>query len=70
MIVKERVDNFIKTWSNKNVYIHGGDPEGDYTEAIDVVDREYVETDIPIEKPDEGEWETIARILLGVKEGP
>lgn len=55
MIIKEQVDGFIKTYSSKGVYIHGGVPEGDYTEAMDLVDREYTETDIPIEAPTEPE---------------
>lgn len=43
---------FIRTWSSKNVYIHGGEPEADYTEAFDLADlgRTYTETKIPIEE--------------------
>lgn len=67
MIIKERNGDFIKTWSDKNVYIHGGDPEGNYVEAIDLIDREYLETDIPIFNAEEelNEWKEIAEILLG-----
>ena len=43
---------FIRTWSSKNVYIHGGCPESDYEEAIDPAElgRTYTETKIPIEE--------------------
>ena len=42
---------YTHTWSDSNVYIHGGSPEADYDEAYDPVgmQRTYVETDIPIE---------------------
>ena len=44
--------NFIRTYSTKNVYIHGGFPEGDYAEALDPAEygRTYIETKIPIEE--------------------
>ena len=49
VIINER--EFVKTYSDAGFYIHGGSPEGDYTEAIDPVEfgRTYIETDIPIE---------------------
>lgn len=53
MIVQEIIRigdmELMKTYSSSGVYIHGGDPEADYIEAIDPVDsgRVYVETDIP-----------------------
>jgi len=56
MIVTEQIgDSLIRTYSDKNVYIHGGFPEGDYAEAIDPVglNRVYTETDIPIPAEDE-----------------
>ena len=42
---------FVRTYSDAGYLIHGGSPEGDYTEAIDPAEfgRTYVETDIPIE---------------------
>ena len=51
MIIQEQIsDTLIRTYSDANVYIHGGNPEGDYVEAIDPValNRIYIETDIPI----------------------
>lgn len=44
--------SFIRTWSSKKVYIHGGFPEADYQEAIDPPEygRIYTETKIPIEE--------------------
>lgn len=46
---------FVRTYSDKGMLIHGGVPEGDYSEANDPAElgRTYTETDIPIE--DEGE---------------
>ena len=43
-------NDFVKAYSDAGYYIHGGNPEGDYVEAIDPVDagRIYKETDIPI----------------------
>lgn len=55
MIVQETQGNFIHTYSDAGFYIHGGEPEADYIDAIDPVDagRTYVETDIPIPGEDE-----------------
>ena len=52
MIIQEQIsDTLIRTYSDANVYIHGGYPEGNYTEVIDPIseNRAYIETDIPIE---------------------
>lgn len=38
-----------RTYSDAGVIIHGGDPEGDYAEAYDPVERAYTETEIPID---------------------
>lgn len=58
---------FIRTFSDKGVYIHGGSPESDYSEALDPAElgRTYTETDIPIE--DEATAEEIVEILTGEK---
>ena len=55
MIVQETQGKFIHTFSDAGFYIHGGEPEADYIDAIDPVDagRTYVETDIPIPVEDE-----------------
>lgn len=44
-------NNFIRAYSDANVKIHGGYPEGDYNQAIDPVSmgRIYKETDVPID---------------------
>lgn len=58
MIQTELLENdLIRTWSDRHVYIHGGFPEADYTEAIDPISmhRTYIETDIPIEDEPEPE---------------
>lgn len=59
---------FIRTWSDAGFYIHGGSPEGDYSEATDPAElgRTYTETNIPIEG--ETDAEEILDILLGVTE--
>lgn len=52
MIIQEQIsETLVKTYSDKNVYIHGGYPEADYAEAIDPIsmNRTYVETDRQIE---------------------
>lgn len=58
--------DFIRTYSDAGFMIHGGSPEGDYSEACDPADlgRTYTETDIPIEY-DEAEAEEIVNILTG-----
>lgn len=60
MIVQENIgNNLVKTYSDKGMMIQGGVPEGLYAEAIDPIElhRTYIETDIPIEVPDEEEKE-------------
>ena len=58
---------FTKTYSDRGVYIHGGVPEDDYSEAIEPTEygRTYVETNIPIEQD---EAEEIVNILTGEAE--
>lgn len=71
-IIQEHFDvngrGFIRTYSDRNVMIHGGSPEGDYSEACDPADlnRTYTETDIPIDG--EPTAEEIVDILTGVTE--
>lgn len=57
---------FIKTYSDAGLYIHGGNPEADYEEAIDPADadRTYTETGIPIEET-EADATEIVEILTG-----
>lgn len=57
--------DFIRSYSDKGMKIHGGMPEGDYDVAEDPASfgRTYTETDIPID--DETEAEEIVNILLG-----
>lgn len=58
---------FIRTYSDRGMMIHGGVPEADYSEAIDPAElgRTYTETDIPIEGDTA---EAIVDILTGVSE--
>ena len=73
MIIQEQIsDTLVRTYSDANVYIHGGYPEADYEEVIDPISegRTYTETDIPIptsEVTDE-EYAEAGKIMLGVSE--
>lgn len=68
MIVQEHITiggkDFVKTYSDSDFMVHGGAPESDYAEAIDPAElnRQYTETDIPIEGVDA---EEVVSILLG-----
>ena len=72
MIVQEHVEidgrDFIRTYSDKGVKVHGGVPEADYDDVCDPAEfgRTYTETDIPIEG--ETDAEEILNILMGVEE--
>lgn len=45
-------NNLVRAYSDKGVYIRGGMPEGEYTDAVDPKNqnRKYVETDTAIAK--------------------
>ena len=47
-------ETLVRTYSDKDVMIHGGFPEGDYAEVIDPISagRIYTETNIPIPAPE------------------
>lgn len=68
-IVKEKKDGgLVRTYSDAGYYIHGGNPEGDYTEAIDPesAGRTYTETTKKIEGKDTTEEKAKAYdILMG-----
>lgn len=77
MIIQEIIEgDLVRTYSDRGMLIHGGMPEGDYTEAIDPIsmNRVYTETDIPIpqegedEDSIEAEYAAAGRILMGVEE--
>lgn len=58
---------FIHTWSDRGVKIHGGFPEGDYDEVVDPAEfgRTYTETEIPVEESSEISDEEAFDILIG-----
>ena len=60
--------DFVRTYSDRGMMIHGGSPEGDYSEACDPAElnRTYTETNIPIDG--EPTAEEIVDILTGVSE--
>ena len=72
MIITETITigdkQYVRTYSDAGMMIHGGMPEGDYDEAVDPAEfgRVYTETDIPIEG--ESEAEEIVSILTGEQE--
>lgn len=54
MIVQENLGNgIIRTYSNAGFKVHGGLPVGDYDISYDPEDanREFTETDIPVDRP-------------------
>lgn len=59
---------YVRTYSDAGMMIHGGSPEADYDEAVDPAElgRVYTETEIPIEG--ESEAEEIVNILTGEQE--
>lgn len=55
MVKYETLENgFVKAYSDAGYYIRGGNPEGDYVEAVDPASagRIYKETDTKIETDD------------------
>lgn len=59
---------FVRTYSDKGVLIHGGVPEGDYDEANDPAEfgRTYTETNTPIDGSGEtGDKAEAFDILMG-----
>lgn len=72
MIIQEHFElngrDFIRTYSSRGMYIHGGFPEADYEEATDEASdgRTYTETDIPIDG--DSDAEEIVNILTGESE--
>lgn len=72
-IVQEQFNSVsVRTYSDKGVYIHGGIPEQNWVDAIDLIENhmEYTETDIPIppQEMTEEEYAEVGKILLGVDE--
>ena len=65
MIIQEKKGDLYYTRSDSGVYIHGGDPEGDYTDAVDTIQYEYVETEIPLPETSDAEYMEAGKILLG-----
>lgn len=71
MIVQEHFligeRDFIRTYSDRGMKIHGGFPESDYDEACDPADlnRTYTETDTPIDEPALADKAEAYDILIG-----
>lgn len=57
--------DFVRTYSDRGMMIHGGSPEGDYAEASEPASfgRTYTETDEPIEQ--DGTAEEVLAMLEG-----
>lgn len=60
---------FVRTYSTAGMMIRGGDPEGNYAEALDPSDnvRSYTETDIPVVPDPEAEL-TAEEIAAAIEE--
>jgi hypothetical protein len=72
MIVYEPYgEGLVRAYSDKGMFIHGGNPEMDYVDAVDPVDanRTYTETDIPIEPDEEISDSEALAIITGADEG-
>ena len=56
MLIQEKIiingKEFIHSYSDSGFMIHGGSPEGDYSEAYDPAEfeRTYIETNIPVDQ--------------------
>ena len=63
-------NGYVRTYSDAGYYIHGGSPEGDYVEAVDLktAGRAYTETTIKIVQDESDEYIEAAKILLGDKQ--
>ena len=73
MIVQEHFESggreLVRTYSDEGRYVVGGDPYGEYIEAVDLAEfnRQYVEGDQIEKEEEEASFEEIVNILLGVK---
>lgn len=61
--------DFVRTYSDAGMMIHGGSPESDYGEVYDPAEfnRQYTETDIPIDSDEDDDYATAGKILMGVE---
>ena len=62
---------FIRTYSDTGMMVHGGEPDDDYSEANDPAEfnRQYTETNIPIDGDSElADKAEAYDILMGVSE--
>lgn len=75
MICNEKIiinnRTYIRTWSDSNMYIHGGFPEGNYSEAIDPEDmgRTYIETENSLPGPEDEEISDTEALMIITGEG-
>lgn len=72
MIVREDLENgLVRVYSDKGVKIRGGNPQGNYDITYipsSATDRQYVETDIPVDKGSGPAQYSKVKILLAAKE--
>lgn len=75
MIIQETITvngkTYYHAYSDAGYMIHGGNPAGDYAEALDAVQTAYTETTTPVAEEEEPEctdadYAEAGRILLGV----
>ena len=68
--ISEDGRRLIRRYSDRGVYIHGGNPVGDYEDSIDPEDAvvSFEETDTPIDAEEISDSEALA-IITGVEGG-
>jgi hypothetical protein len=64
MIIREDLGGFIRHYSDQNLLIRKIGTDEIYTDAMDVLDYQYEETDMPLEIP-EADAQDIIKILTG-----
>jgi hypothetical protein len=64
MIIREDLGGFIRHYSDQNLLIRKIGTDEIYTDAMDVPDYQYEETDMPLEIP-EADAQDIIKILTG-----
>lgn len=68
MIIREDLDGFIRHYSDQNLLIRKVGTDEIYTDAMDVLNYQYEETDTPLEVPEATEDDMRqALTILGVE---
>lgn len=62
--------HFVRTWSDENRYVVGGNPYGEYEEGLDPAEfgRTYTEGNLMTDEEIESNAQEILNIIMGVSE--